>query len=616
MDLNRIDPLSQVNGVFAGDAAAPAGVVQDFAAPRKVHHSFIWLGSLRLLLVIFIASFLGILPNLGELLSGGAFGEAAHAASLTFALVVAFLVITYGLIVWIRWLQFKNLSYRLTDTEFIMDSGILTKRHVQIPYQRIQAVDQQASLLQRLTGVCSLKFDTAGGASNRGVVVEYLLNADAAALREELFSRKQWALAKDAGAVPAGAVYGAAAVAGVVPGSVPAAAVAGVPGAMPYGVSNAVPAYGENAGQVAIPTFAAPVYQEPPIMYAFGLSNRELLLAGISNSSSFWAIAVAVIGAISQLVSLIIPSSLLGATTGSSAVAGAVVGIGVASILGMSVLGWLLSALGSCLRYGGFSAKRQGSRIEVQRGLVQRVYQGVDIDRVQSVIIKQGFIRRLMGYCELSLGKIESASQSDSSGQSSQQAVGIVVHPFVKVDLVPQVIAGLIPEMAWIPEPQHPQAPVALRRMMIRRLTWAGGGFWLAVFILLGLAFWGQALRGTESGSVFLAMCIIGFVIAVFIAALQIWDGVLWHRESFFAYDARGMMVRNGGFSTQTVVIPRQKIQFASLVDNPFQRRAGVTTIAVRTAAGVGGTSTSLRDVANADADAWYAWAEPRGAQR
>ena len=600
MELNRIDPLSQVNGVFADDAAAPAGIVQDFAAPRRVHHSFVWLGSLRLLLVVVIAGIFGLLPNMGEIFFGVA-GRIANAVALAIGITVAFLAVTYGLVVWLRWLQYKNLSFRLTEGEFVMDSGVFTKRHVQIPYQRIQAVDQQASLLQRLAGVCSLKIDTAGGASNRGVSVEYLLNADAVALREELFARKRWMLAKEACAVPAEAAFGAGPAANAEPGA----------------AAGAVPAAGEIAGQVQNAAFVVPVLREEPVAFAFGLSNKELLLAGISNSSSFWAIVVAVIGAISQVVSLLIPSTLLGTVTGSGAVAGAVVGIGIAGILGVSIFTWLVAALASCLRYGGFSAKRQGTRIEVQRGLVQRVYQGADIDRVQSVIIKQGFIRRLMGYCELSLGKIESATSGDSSGTSGQQTdVGIVVHPFVKVELVPQVIAGLIPEMAWVPEPQRPQAPVALRRMVIRRLTWAGGGFWLAVCILLGIAFWGQALRGTETGGVFFAMCIIGLVVAALIAALQIWDGVLMYRESFFAYDARGMMVRNGGFSTQTAVIPRQKIQFAALSDNPFQRRAGICTIGVRTAAGVGGTSTSLRDVANADAAAWYAWAEPGGAHR
>ena len=622
MELNQIDPLSQVNGVFAGDTA-PVGVAQDFSAPRKVHHSYVWLGSLRILFYIFVMMLISVLPNITSSLEG-AVGDLSRHVGMILLITVGILVALYALILLIRRLQYKYLTYRLTDDEFIMDSGILTKRHVQIPYQRIQAIDQQASLLQRLAGVCTLKISTAGGASNRAVMLEYLLNADAQALREELFARKQWQLMAAAGGVPpTAAAYAARAAAAGAQGvilsgakdpSTPAGsqddmgaagAAAGIAGAAAAGSMKEAFGYGRGAV-----TAYRPVYQEAPVTYAFGLSNKELILAGVSNNTSFWAIVVAIIGAVSQAISLIIPAGIMG----GGSVSGAVIGITVLSVLGMAVFTWAVSALATCLGYGGFSCKRQGTRIEVQRGLIQRVYQGVDIDRVQSVIIKQGFIRRLMGYCEISLGKIESG-QRESGQQNSQVATGIVVHPFVKVDLVPQVIAGLVPEMAWVPEPQRPVAKVARRRMLVRRLTWAGGGFWLALFILLGLLFWGAALRGTSSGSAFFAMCIIGLAVAALIAGLQVWDGLLWFRESYLAYDRRGMMVRNGGFNTETVVIPRGKIQFAALQDNPFQRRADVSTIIVRTAAGIGGTTTSLRDVANPEAVAWYDWTQPGGAR-
>ena len=595
MELNQIDPLSQVNGVFAGDAAAPAGVVQDFSAPRKVHHSFIWLGSLRLLFYLFVIFLISFAPNLADLLDDGVIGQAANRVAIILGIIAGSLILLYALLLLLRWLQFKYLSFQLTADEFVVHSGVITKRHAQIPYQRIQAIDQQASLLQRLAGVCTLKISTAGGASNRAVMLEYLLNADAQALREELFARKRWQLMVAAGAVPPTAVAYAT----------QAAAVAGAPVATSASEPVAVPVI---AGQTAVP-----VYQEAPVTYAFGLSNKELILAGVSNNTSFWAIVVAIIGTISQIVTLAIPAGVIGGATGSSGAAGVVIGIGVASVLGMALFTWLVSAAATCLSYGGFSCKRQGTRIEVQRGLIQRTYQGVDVDRVQSVRIKQGFIRRLMGYCEISLGKIESG-QRESGQQNSQVATGIVVHPFVRVELVPQVIAGLVPEMAWVPEPQRRVAPVARRRMLVRRLTWAGGGFWLALFILLGLLFWGEALRGTPSSAAFLTMCIVGLVIAALIAALQVWDGLLWFRESYFAYDRRGMLLRNGGFSTDTVVIPRGKIQFASLQDNPFQRRVDVSTLIVRTAAGIGGTTGSLRDVANGEAGAWYDWAHPGGA--
>ena len=95
---------------------------------------------------------------------------------------------------------------------------------------------------------------------------------------------------------------------------------------------------------------------------------------------------------------------------------------------------WALSAVGTMLAFGGFKARRRGDRIEVERGILQHSFQGVAVDRVQSVIISQTLIRRLMGYCEISLGKIDAmeSNSGDDKGNKSGQAGKVVVHPFVK----------------------------------------------------------------------------------------------------------------------------------------------------------------------------------------
>ena len=53
----------------------------------------------------------------------------------------------------------------------------------------------------------------------------------------------------------------------------------------------------------------------------------------------------------------------------------------------------------------------------------------------------------------------------------------------------------------------------------------------------------------------------------------------------------------NGGFSLDTVTVPRTKIQAASIRTNPLQRYARVATVLVDTAAGVGSTRHKLIDV-------------------
>ena len=57
-----------------------------------------------------------------------------------------------------------------------------------MPYKRVQSVDMRAGLLQRIVGVCTLEIDTAGGSSNKAILVPYLTKSDAEALRAELLA--------------------------------------------------------------------------------------------------------------------------------------------------------------------------------------------------------------------------------------------------------------------------------------------------------------------------------------------------------------------------------------------------------------------------------------------
>ena len=89
--------------------------------------------------------------------------------------------------------------------------------------------------------------------------------------------------------------------------------------------------------------------------------------------------------------------------------------------------------------------------------------------------------------------------------------------------------------------------------------------------------------------------------------------GPLWFKGSGLGYDRRFMTLVNGGFSRRTSVVPRQKIQFATLSANPFQRASKVRCASVRTAAGIDGKTTTLWDLSLSDANAWLEWARPRG---
>ena len=634
-----------VAGTSASVAGAPALAELDSTGRPKrysVRHSYIWLGSLRAFGVVVAAIVVSSFSSLVGLLfedAGTAGGLGLFVAGIA---VVAIIVAIAAACFVFQWWSYRHLWYELGDEEFSFYSGIFNKKRVHIPYQRVQSVDQRASLLQRIFGVCSVHIDTAGGSSHTAVTVPYLRKSQAEHLRMQLYARKAAVLGLNPDTrvyaqAPGPSASWAPGVAAAAAAAEPAATASAGAAAMPAGAAAPVSAaaapaacatgnvldFGAEAWDDVRGVFAGQEVYMGRVSYEHGLTNKELLLAAITNNASF---ALIVLGALLTVFQVV--GGVLDVAGGrAEAVAGTALSFGrsvfgdslvvlgvVAGLVVLAVL-WLVSVGSACLSFGGFRARRRGRRIEVEQGLLQHRISSVDIDRVQSVIVKQGVIRRLLGYCEVSLGKIEAASQSADDQQQRTAQSGIVVHPLVKLDRVPEILAGLVPEFADIPASTTPVARVALRRAVIRRAVLFGAGFWLAVITAAVQVAANLALGSAPDAQPVLFYVNAGacalYAVCAIVFALEVAGAVLWARGSGFAYNRRFMQVANGGLSRETVSFPRRKIQFGFTKTNPFQRRARTATISVRTAAGTGGTTVSLIDVCEEDAAAWLDWVRP-----
>lgn len=73
-------------------------------------------------------------------------------------LVVAYIVFCY---IWAR-LSYHFYRYELTDLGFKREYGVIFKRYVTIPYEKIQNVDIYRGLLARILGLSDLQIQTAG----------------------------------------------------------------------------------------------------------------------------------------------------------------------------------------------------------------------------------------------------------------------------------------------------------------------------------------------------------------------------------------------------------------------------------------------------------------------
>ena len=115
--------------------------------PRRVHPATIALGMLKS-----APSALFTLPAL-------------FAAAAKFGLVISIVLALMGLTVLAvtTWLGWWHLTYRLTDDEFVIDSGVLHRSRRSIPLERVQDVSIEQKPLARLFGLALVRVETGGG---------------------------------------------------------------------------------------------------------------------------------------------------------------------------------------------------------------------------------------------------------------------------------------------------------------------------------------------------------------------------------------------------------------------------------------------------------------------
>ncbi|MBP5313452.1 MAG: PH domain-containing protein [Eggerthellaceae bacterium] len=602
----------------------------------NVHKSFILLGSIRTGLTLSVVLAASVLPGVLQSVFRAIGGESSFTPNTWIvALAIVGGILAILLISWLATLvynaiAYKHLYYVFEKDEFSVHRGILQKRHVHVPYGRVQSVNQTASLLQRAAGVCTVNIDTAGGASNKAIMIPYVTKEDADLLRMELFARKHAvALISEGKQEEADALLAAMAqkratgqefsVSGALLGVSDALGntVAGMTD-QTKPIDNALDKL--NIWNETTGVFGGSTVEMEAASYEHGLNNKQIFFSAISNSRSLFAASAIVIASVLVVIATVfeaVPSSIWedeGFTRFLAIFGGSFASFILAGFLATVLIVWIIDLLVTTLSYGGFKARRRGSRIEVERGLLSHQIDGLDIDRVQSVIISQSLVKRILGYCEIGLGKIEAVNQSET-GTNNTNVPGkggvLVVHPFVKLADVASVLEGLVPEFADTPEASIELPKCAIRRAIVRRGFIRNPFFWGGVFaaiphVILVSGFTGGSYMALIDNLAFVWYAICAFGIGIVIA-----DAILWAKGSAFGYNKSFMCIKTAGITVKSVCMPRSKMQFAILASNPFQRHAKTKTIAFKSAAGVGGTMISLYDVEENDAASWFEYAMP-----
>jgi putative membrane protein len=342
----------------------------------------------------------------------------------------AFLLISLAA-AWFAWLRFR---FIVGTDEIVIESGVLSRQHRTIPFDRIQDVGIEQGLIARALGVAKVGFETGGGGGSKKDEARLdAIGLDAAqALRTTIRAHRG--------------------------DTVPAAA---------------PPAAGESADP------AAPATEDRLL---FAMSSRRLLIAGLFN---FSLAALAVVGGGMQLFDNLLPFDFnifnpvdwfdLAERYGLEQWVIAhrwVAGLG--AVLSLLFIGFAGGILMTFLANWNFRLTREPRALRRTRGLTTRTDVALPVRRVQAAILVTGWLRKRFDWHELRLQSLASDGEKEKDHQ---------VVPFghlAEIDPVLGEIAMPRPgeSQAW----EHSHRVVALGGLVGASCAAAGG----TIAMLLG----------------------------------------------------------------------------------------------------------------------------------
>ena len=422
----------------------------------------------------------------------------------------------------LRWRRFR---YEIAGGALRVRSGVLARRERVVPLEHIQAVDFEETLVQRLFGVVGVKVETAaGGSAQSDIQLKALSKADAAALRDRLTAARGMALPADAGGAPLGT-------------------------------------------QPVAPAGAQLIRK---------LAPGELLIAGATSGRIGPAMAI-LVGAL-QIADDVLPSQAwrrLNIPTPELTVHGVII---VLAVIGLAA--WLLAVGSTVLTFGAFELRRDGDRLLISHGLLDRRRSTIPLARIQAVRVSEGLLRQPFG---LGAVRIESAGYGKDTAESG------VLFPLLRMSELASFLDSACPAFAVDPAGASlATLPARARRRYIGELA-----AWVALLTLAVTSVTVWTPRAPWWWGLF----------ALVLLAPATLLGLLRYRDAGWALDpAERLILRGRGLGRTTTITVRQRLQQRAVSRSFFQRRARLATFHAAVASGGAGGRAAVKHLDETEA--------------
>jgi putative membrane protein len=423
-------------------------------------------------------------------------------------------------------LYWRRFEFRVGRDDIRIDSGILSRRHRSIPFDRIQDVDLTQGPVARLLGLAQLRFETgaaAAGPNAEQAVLHAIPLARAHAIRELVRSRRGAATT----AVPAEEM--------------------------------AVPIYYMDLPRVLL----AGTFNFSLAVFAglFGLTQTVGDVAGFDPlNRRFWT---GVVEGSDPLTRFLLEHRA---------------GAAIAGLVLLLVIGAATGIVRTVTREYGFRLDRTEVGLRRRRGLLTRTDVTLPARRLQAAIVGSGPVRRRFGWADL---KVQSLAQDEGSADH-------VLAPLARAGEIDAILAEL--GWRQVPKDAHWQrVSRAYISIFVISLTPLFLLLGVQAVILTATPLLIQpSIRSAVLGQ--LAPLLIPTVVVLMALGVAVVARRLAWGRTGYLLDGDRLLIRSGWWRSRIVILPLDRIQSIDVAENFIARCFGIANLVFGVAGGrVGG---------------------------
>ena len=299
-------------------------------------------------------------------------------------------------------------------------------------------------------------------------------------------------------------------------------------------------------------------YEAAPAVTVYKITRKELFLAGATENRGM-AIIASIMGfaflfedTIEELGRGVFDRIDTPVLYGFSSQMTKVIIIGTAFF----ILGWLFSIVATAVQYAHFELTQEDGKLRRHYGLINQIESVVPLKRVQVMRTTETVFQRILGLCKLFVETAGSFGEKDMGGSA-------LVSPLLESDRIKPMSNVILPgrgvdEVEW-----HKVSDRTIRHQFQKSMIL------FAVLVSVASLYFGPVAFWT-------------------LVPLGGWAYLMsWASYRTMGYDDRPdlLATRYGVFSRRTLFVPTEKIQSVAVRQSPLQRRLGIASLTVNTAA-------------------------------